>query len=252
MAKITLEAIKERLLSDVNYTGWKLISSEYSNLDSDLIFECPCGHKVYTSWKKARNKLVCPICREKSQKFIASIPRKKKENFRILALDQATKNTGWSLFDGNDLIRYGIFTTNSSIEELKIKEIKEWLINVIESYDPDLVLLEDIHYQARFEDSDNDGNGIVGVTTFKILAHLQGVLINVLVERNLNHQVVSPSSWRAELKIKGKHRSDKKRAAQLLVKERYGINPLEDEADAICIGIFGINTNQKNRQMVTW
>ena len=40
MAKITIDQIKEELSAD----GWKILSSEYKNLDTELIFECPNGH----------------------------------------------------------------------------------------------------------------------------------------------------------------------------------------------------------------
>ena len=40
MAKITIEQIKEEIAQD----NWVLLSSEYKNLDTELIFECPNGH----------------------------------------------------------------------------------------------------------------------------------------------------------------------------------------------------------------
>ena len=48
MSKIHLEDIQKEIESD----GWKLLSTEYKNLDSEMIFECKEGHKVYSSWKK--------------------------------------------------------------------------------------------------------------------------------------------------------------------------------------------------------
>ena len=40
MAKITLEQIKEEIAVD----GWKLLSTEYKNLSTQLTFECKEGH----------------------------------------------------------------------------------------------------------------------------------------------------------------------------------------------------------------
>ena len=45
MSKITIEQIKETLAQD----KWKLISQEYKNLDSELVFECDEWHKVYST-----------------------------------------------------------------------------------------------------------------------------------------------------------------------------------------------------------
>ena len=45
--KIKIEDIKEDLKKD----GWILISDKYENLDSELVFECNEGHRVFSSWK---------------------------------------------------------------------------------------------------------------------------------------------------------------------------------------------------------
>ena len=52
MAKIRLEDIQVELEKE----NWKLISDTYNNLDTEMIFQCPEGHTVYSSWKKLRNK----------------------------------------------------------------------------------------------------------------------------------------------------------------------------------------------------
>ena len=46
MSKIKVEDIQNEL----EKYGWKLISQEYKNLDSELIFECEEGHKVYSTF----------------------------------------------------------------------------------------------------------------------------------------------------------------------------------------------------------
>ena len=43
MAKISLEDIKRELIPE----GWQVISEEYKNLDTEMIFQCPEGHRVY-------------------------------------------------------------------------------------------------------------------------------------------------------------------------------------------------------------
>ena len=42
MARFTIPQIQEVLDSE----NWKIVSTEYKNLDSELIFECPEGHRV--------------------------------------------------------------------------------------------------------------------------------------------------------------------------------------------------------------
>ena len=57
------EAISEEMLPD------EMIQEEVIQPDEDpfqtdeeLEFECNEGHKVFTTWKKLRNKTLCPIC----------------------------------------------------------------------------------------------------------------------------------------------------------------------------------------------
>ena len=44
--------------------------------------------------------------------------------------------------------------------------------------------------------------------------------------------------------------ADQKRAAQLLVKEKYDKNVTQDEADAICIGLYMVEKHMKNNEMI--
>lgn len=48
MAKIQLDDIKAEIEKD----GWKLISTEYKNLDTIMEFVCSEGHQVFAPWKK--------------------------------------------------------------------------------------------------------------------------------------------------------------------------------------------------------
>lgn len=98
MARITLEAINEKLAP----SGWKCLSTEYKNLESELHFECDEGHDVYASWKKIRAKHECPVCKKNAfKKLVESVKPKPKGAKRVLALDQATHTTGWAIFDGD-------------------------------------------------------------------------------------------------------------------------------------------------------
>ena len=57
MAAINITTIQEQLPE-----GWKVTSTSYKNLDTEMEFECPAGHKVYNTWKKIRQRAECPIC----------------------------------------------------------------------------------------------------------------------------------------------------------------------------------------------
>ena len=115
---------------------------------------------------------------------------------------------------------------------------------MIDEWKPDEVILEDIQLQ-RFE-----GQG-EAVTTYKKLAHLQGVLKNYCYENGIPYKVVPPATWRTHTNIKGKTRTDKKRNAQLKVQSLYEVNVTQDEADAILICKWAAD-DHKNNDTITF
>lgn len=246
--KILIEDIRQAVESE----GWKLLSNEYKNLDSELVFECSAGHKIYTSWKKIRQRIECPFCRENNNRInYSKVVAKSKDAKRTLALDQATKVTGWAIFDNEKLIKYGVYETSFDNEARRINETKIWLLNMINNWNPDFILLEDIHYHKNFKEI-KEPDDIVNVIKYKTLAHLQGVLIDTIYEKNIAYNIISPSTWRSFCEIKGRSRADKKRNAQLKIKELYDISVSDDEADAICIGIYGANSILKAQELIVW
>lgn len=228
MARIKLEDIR----AEVEKEGWQLVSSSYQNLDEELEFLCDEGHNVYLSWKKARQHLECPVCKQNLYKNQdTKVIPKKKDEFRVLALDQATYTSGYSIFSNKQLIKYGIFKTSLEDEIARDNKIKQWLISMIQNWQPDLVVLEGIQYQEQF-----------GVTVFETLARLQGILMETLFELKVPYKIAPTNTWRNHCGVKGRTRADRKRSMQLLVKEWFDIKVSDDCSDAIGIGKFGAET----------
>lgn len=241
MSKITIESINEELKN----SGWKCISTEYKNLDSELIFECEEGHQVYAPWKKIRTKRECPVCKQNTYKQeILKVEPKRKGVTRILAIDQATHTCGWSVFDDQQLIRYGTFTTNQSDEIARDSTIKNWIISMIENWKPDCVALEGIQFQ------DEASGQKMGVTVFQALARLQGILMETCYSLKVPYSVYSTNTWRHHCGVKGRSRIDKKRSMQLIAKKEYDITVTDDEADAIGIGKYAASLHKI--QVVNW
>ena len=229
MSKISIDQIREELAKD----NWTLVSEEYKNLDTEMTFECPEGHRVYSTWKKIRSRRDCPICNENQVKNIAKVVTPKKKNVvRTFALDQSTRITGWSMYDGKELINYGVFETSLDNEFERVNAIKNWFVSMLDSWKPDYVGIEGIQFQEKSE------GRRMGVTVFETLARLQGVLIQTCVERKILFRLCPTNTWRAHCKVKGVSRTDKKKSMQLLVKQWYDVSVSNDEADAIGIGKY--------------
>lgn len=230
MARIKIEDIR----AELNKDDWKVISEEYVNLDTEMVFECPEGHRVYASWKKIRQKRECPVCKEtyiklNEQKIIP----KKKGCRRTLAIDQATYTSGWSIYDGKELVKFGIFNTTLNDEIARDNALKNWLVSMINNWRPDYIAIEDLHFQEK-----SDKGQRMSVTVFKMLARLQGVLMETCYEYKIPCKVCSPNSWRKHCQVRGAHRADQKRSMQLLAKQWYGVSISNDEADAVGIGKY--------------
>lgn len=235
MARITLDTINEELAP----TGWKCVSGEYKNLESELQFQCDEGHEVYAPWKKIRTKRECPICKNnKFKKLVESVKPKIRGEKRVLALDQATHTTGWSIFDGNKLVRYGTFNTEIKNETARINAIKNWMLSMISNWNPDCVAIEGIQFQ---EESSGQK---MSVTVFQGLARLQGVLMEACYALKVDFVVCPTNTWRNHCGVKGRYRADKKRSMQLIAKKEYDITVTDDEADAIGIGKYAADLNK--------
>ena len=104
----------EDIKADVESKGWTLESDTYVNLRTDLELKCPEGHLNFVSYEKwRRGTYECPTCKENTLFKVDNIPVK-KTGFRILAFDQASITSGWSVYDGDNLISYGKWSSNGS------------------------------------------------------------------------------------------------------------------------------------------
>lgn len=154
----------------------------------------------------------------------------------ILALDQSTKITGWSVFDKEtkNLISYGFFTESNSDLGIRLTNIKEKVLNLIEKFNITEVFFEDIQLQANVANN---------VKTFKSLAMVIGVLSQTLSEKNMPYTLVPSVTWKSYCQIKGATRPTQKSNAIKHIKEKYNKDVSSDEADAICMGEYAINKN---------
>lgn len=244
MAKIKLEDIRQELSAD----GWKVLSEEYKNLDTEMIFECNHGHRVFAPWKKLRTKRECPICKQKEHVTTeGEIIAKPKGARRVLALDQSSKITGYAIYDDSKLVKYGTFSTTYNEDIDRFMAVRDWLVSMIQNWRPDHIGLEGIQFQEE-----SAKGQAMGVTVFQTLARLQGILMMVCHDEGIPFEVCPTNTWRHSCGVKGKTRTDKKRSMQLLVQHWYDVKVSEDEADAIGIGRHLAGFVQKNLLTTNW
>ena len=158
----------------------------------------------------------------------------------LLALDQASVTTGWSVWENDKLVKWGKFTIDDSDMGERLLKIRKRIDDLIETYKIDEVVFEDIQMQA---------NRTNNVHTYKVLAEVIGVLEERLTELKIPYTMVPASVWKSTLGIKGAARAEQKKNAQLYVLNTYGIKATQDECDAICIGA---HKQKKNNSAFDW
>ena len=155
----------------------------------------------------------------------------------ILALDQSSKITGYSVFKNGTLQTYGKFTFEDADLGERLCKIKNKVIELINEYDIEELIFEDIQLQSNIQQN---------VQTFKILAEVYGLIEHTASELKIPHRSYLASHWKSQLGIKGKDRVEQKRNAQAYVLEKYGVKCTQDEADAICIGDCAVKKESLN------
>jgi hypothetical protein len=153
----------------------------------------------------------------------------------ILAFDQSTKISAYSLFVDGEYVECG------RIDLHKIKDTSERvramgveLCKTIKKYNPDKVVIEEVAQQSN-------------ALTLKLLARIQGVIIGFCAAHNIDIYIIEPSKWRSKLKFKqgsGVKRDELKGQAIRYIKNVYGLELTEDECESLCINeaahkIFG-------------
>ena len=87
------------------------------------------------------------------------------------------------------------------------------------------------------------------VSTFKVLAKLQGVLEYVAKKSEVNYYIIPPATWKHNTGVTGRSRPDQKKSAQLIVQRLYNVQATQDESDAILLGKYGVDKVKNNRMV---
>ena len=143
----------------------------------------------------------------------------------ILSMDQSTRVSGWAVFKGRAYVDSGV------IDLHKIKDTSERskqmgleICEKLKEIKPDLLILEETQCQSN-------------VDTVKKLSRIQGMAIGFAAAFGIETKIVEPSKWRAAL---GYHQGPKVSREELkqqsfdYVEKHFGLDVLEDEAEAIC------------------
>lgn len=165
----------------------------------------------------------------------------------ILAVDQA-RHGAWAVFnyEKGTPIDYGTwaFESKSYTFEQAILHIEALIDEVIRTHEVSAVFFEDIQLRRN-------------VQSFKKLAQLQGVLVNLCEKNNYLYGLVAPTQWQNFCKARGRTSkeikekvteapSTTKKTSKVLslqfVKDKFKIETENDNlSDALCIGCYVVS-----------
>ena len=154
---------------------------------------------------------------------------------RLLALDQASKVTGWAIFEDGELKSYGKMSLDDPNTDTRLGQLRQDIQTLVADYNIDEVIFEDIQQQNNVANN---------VQTFKVLAEVYGVVSELLQELQIPHSKNLDTSRKQTRGKKGRTRAEQKKNAQLYVEQNYGIHVIQDIADAVCIGTHHIKKNK--------
>lgn len=157
----------------------------------------------------------------------------------ILAFDQATRTSGYSVYKDQDLIAHGTFTFTDSNLGMRLWKIRQKVEELYNKYLPDKIIYEDIQLQQ---------GAVNNVVTFKSLAEVFGIIYEYATELGVDNESILAGVWRKGLGIAGNRRDIQKANAQKWVLDNCGIRVVEDEADAICIGAYAADIRSKKQE----
>lgn len=154
---------------------------------------------------------------------------------KVLALDQATKISGYSLWKNGKLIDYGIFESNikANVPLDRMLKMTDLIEKFILKVNPDFAVIEGVQFRKNYN-------------TYMQLCQMQGLLFEVFHKLKIPFTVVQATSWKSFCGIAGRKREEQKANTIVYVKEKFKIDATEDEADAIGIGVWAINNIEED------
>lgn len=156
----------------------------------------------------------------------------------VCGIDASTKSTGWSIFDGKELVAYGVIKPEGQDWRERTANQAPKLIEILNKYYPDKIYMEDVPLKAQ--------NPKVLVQ----LGAVQGLFYSIVASFDIPIEFLIPSQWRSPMGLfdgtrSGTKRAEMKRKSIEKANNLFGLNLVwksacsikndDDIADAILI-----------------
>ena len=134
---------------------------------------------------------------------------------RICGLDCSTTATGWSMFDNDKLIAYGVIKPKGEDWRERVMNESLTLKEMFDKYSPNKIYMEDVPMKK-------------GASTLMKLGAVQGCVLGLAATYKIQIDFLLPSQWRSPLNLydgtrEGTHREVLKKKAIEMANEVFGL-----------------------------
>ncbi len=134
-----------------------------------------------------------------------------------LGLDMSTKKSGYALFDGQNLIDYGLWQIETEDWRGRVLWMSERLDNFIKTHKIDQIFIEDVPLSNK------------NPMTLKMLSALQGSVLTVCKLNDIKCEFIGVSQWRSALGLftgtrNGTKREEMKKSSIEYANKTFGLN----------------------------
>lgn len=162
---------------------------------------------------------------------------------KILSIDQAARLSGWSYWENNKPIEWGVVEPSPKTlkDGARLTALRKQFAALIDKYSPELIIIEDPVGGEEDKKSGAENNW----KTMQVLCQVQGMLIQLIHEKGKKIAIVSPSSWQFTCGIHKRSRTERKDGALAFVAKAYNLSDIpQDICDSICIAYHHIESNK--------
>ncbi len=147
--------------------------------------------------------------------------------YKTVSIDSSSTCTGMALFKNGKLCEHLVIDLKKEKRtDVRMDMMIGFIIKQLDSWHPNYVIIEDDFKKNN-------------VKTLKMLTMIIGGIWGYCIQNEIYFQSVMPGTWRSAFAcFEGiKDRATLKQCAMDYIRNKYGFNPIEDEADAIMIGL---------------
>jgi crossover junction endodeoxyribonuclease RuvC len=160
---------------------------------------------------------------------------------RILGVDPGLGRLGWGVIDTqglkNTATGFGCIETDAKLkEEQRIKQVFDGLIEIVQTYKPDVVSLEELFFSRN-------------VTTAFMVGQARGVVLLVAAQHTL--PVVAYNPGQVKLAVTGFGKAEKKQIGQMVkvILKLEKLPRLDDTTDALAIALTHAFTGKMGNKL---